>query len=190
MPTLDNAVVYLLGPYGVGKLTIAKELCAETEAILVDNHLINNPILSVIGADGVTALPAQTWDFVGRVREASLQAIEELGAAGRAYVLTNVLDDAPQDRAVFARVELLARRRAALFVPVVLSCDEAENARRVASPERAANHKHTDEASAMERRRTVRPLPVLHANVLKLDTTALSPADSAGAIIRHVAGLR
>ena len=64
MPTLGNAVVYLLGPYGVGKLTIAKELCAETAAILVDNHLINNPILSVIGADGVTPLPAQTWDLL------------------------------------------------------------------------------------------------------------------------------
>jgi hypothetical protein len=183
---MDNAIVYLLGHYGVGKLTVAKALCGLTGARLVDSHLMSNVVFSVIRSDGKTALPAATWDLIAKVREAALEAIETLAPAGESYVLTNALDDTPKDRAWYDRVVLMAERRGALFVPVVVTCDEAENARRIPSPEREANMKHTDVASALERRRTTVSLPVVHPNRMDLDTTLSPPEISAAAILRHV----
>lgn len=187
---MDNAIVYLLGHYGVGKLTVARALCALTGARLVDNHLMNNVVFSLIRTDGKTPLPAATWDLIAKVREAAFEAIETLAPAGASFVLTNALDDTLEDQEWFDRVVLLAERRGALFVPVNVTCEEAENARRIPSPEREANMKHTDVASAMERRRTATPLPVTHPNRLDVDTTRQSPQESAAAILRHVRSLR
>ena len=54
---MNNSIIYLLGHYGVGKLTVAKAICAVTGARLFDNHLINNVVFSLIEADGKTTLP-------------------------------------------------------------------------------------------------------------------------------------
>lgn len=186
---LDNAIIYLIGHPGVGKLTVARALCALSGAMLVDNHLINNVIFSVVRADGATPLPPDTWKLTERVREAAFEAIETLAPPQQNYVLTNVLDDHPVDRAWYDRIVLLAERRGALFVPVIVTCDEAENARRVPSPERAANMKLTDAAAALERRRAVAPLPVVHANRLDIDTTQQPAERAAEAILYHVRSL-
>ncbi len=37
---MNNATIYLLGHPGVGKLTVAKAICAATGAGLFDSHLI------------------------------------------------------------------------------------------------------------------------------------------------------
>jgi shikimate kinase len=42
---MNNTIIYLIGFPGVGKLTIAKELCNETSALLVDHHTLSNPRL-------------------------------------------------------------------------------------------------------------------------------------------------
>ena len=64
-----------------------------------------------------------------------------------------------------------------------LRCDEAEHLRRIDTPERAANLKHTDVAATLHRRKTVASLPVDHPNLLALDTTHLPPAEAAARII-------
>jgi len=45
-----GTLVHLLGPAGVGKLTIARELAPVLKARAVDNHWINNPILGLLGS--------------------------------------------------------------------------------------------------------------------------------------------
>ena len=186
---MDNTLVYLIGHQGVGKLTVARSLCKLTGASLVDNHLIANVVFGVIGADGKTPLPPRTWDLVERVREVAFAAMEELAPARLSYVLTNNLDDTPGDQRWFDRVVLAAERRSALFVPVVLTCDEDENMRRIPSPERAANMKHTDVESARAKRRAVRTLPIDHPNLITVETTSLLPEQSAATILAHVRGL-
>jgi len=186
---MKNVIIYLLGRYGVGKLTIGKALCAATGARLVDNHLINNVIFSLLRVDGKTPFPDGTWERIDQVRELALGAIETLANPEWSYVLTNALDDTPEDRAWYARVETLAARRQALFVPVELSCAPDENMRRIGTPEREAAMKHTDVPSARERL-AVRVLPVEHANLLRLDTTTLAPAQSAARIAQHIASLK
>ena len=187
---MDNTIVYLLGHYGVGKLTVAKALCALTGARLLDNHLINNVVFSLIRADGRTPLPKVVWDHISAIRMIAFEVMEALAPPEFSYVLTNALDeDDPLDRAWYERAVLLAQRRGAVFVPVFVTCDEAENARRIPLPDRAANMKHTDAASAMERRRTRRPLQAAHPNRLDLDTTTAAPEKSAAAIVAHIRAL-
>jgi len=50
-------IVHLIGFPGVGKLTIAKEIVRQrSDFVLVDNHLINNPVFSVVNAGRSRAL--------------------------------------------------------------------------------------------------------------------------------------
>lgn len=53
---MKNTIIYLIGHYGVGKLTIARQICAASDARLFDNHLVNNVVFSLIRADGKTPL--------------------------------------------------------------------------------------------------------------------------------------
>lgn len=54
---MKNTVVYLLGYPAAGKYTIGQIVAGLTGAVLVDNHLIANPVLAVVGADGVRPVP-------------------------------------------------------------------------------------------------------------------------------------
>jgi adenylate kinase family enzyme len=48
-------IVHLIGSPGVGKLTIARKIIRQRpDFVLADNHLINNPVFSVVKADGKT----------------------------------------------------------------------------------------------------------------------------------------
>jgi hypothetical protein len=180
---LNNTIIYLLGHYGVGKLTTAKAICHATGARLLDNHLINNVIFSLINADGKTPLPESVWDAVGKIRTIAFEAIEEIAPREYSYVLTNALTNDPTDQLWFDRAVLLAERREAVFFPVLLTCDEVEHAKRLPTPERKANLKHTDVASGIARRHTVELLPIEHPNFATIDNTSLSPEQTAVRIL-------
>ena len=70
---MHNTIIYLIGHYGVGKLTIARAICAATDARLFDNHLANNVIFSLIRADGKTPLPEGVWDLIDVVRQVIIE---------------------------------------------------------------------------------------------------------------------
>ncbi len=183
---MKNTIVYLIGHYGVGKLTVARAICAATGARLFDNHLANNVIFSLIRADGRKPLPERVWDMIDVIREQALQAMEDLAPADASFVLTNcLLESDPGDRAAYDRVMETARRRDGTFVPVLLAASDAAHAARVGSPERAERLKHTDVASAEHKRRTTELLRVDHPNRLDLDTTHLPPEQAARLIIAH-----
>jgi hypothetical protein len=183
---MNNTIIYLIGHYGVGKLTIGKAICATTEARLFDNHLANNVIFSLVRADGKTPLPEGVWDLIGVVRDQAFKAIEELTPRDTSFVLTNcLLESDPGDHAAYEKVKAVAGRRGNVFVPVLLSASDAAHASRVGSPERAERLKHTDFESAAEKRRREELLRVDHPNRLDLDTTDLPPSEAARLIIAH-----
>lgn len=187
---MENTFIYLLGHYGVGKLTTAEAICAKTGAVLFDNHLVNNVIFSLVRIDGKTPVPEAVWDFVWVVREQAVEAIAELAPEGRSYVLTNALKDDERDRAAYQQIVDLAARRGATFVPVELECSDEENARRIVDPGREVRLKFTDAAIALERKRTAAAIPVSHENLLKLDNTDLSPDEAVEKILAHVESLK
>jgi hypothetical protein len=64
----------LVGFTGVGKLTIAQTLAQLTEAQVVDNHWINDPILRLVTHDSAAPVPEAVWPLVARVRGAVLES--------------------------------------------------------------------------------------------------------------------
>ena len=188
---MNNTIIYLIGHYGVGKLTIARAICAATEARLFDNHLANNVIFSLVRADGKTPLPEGVWDMIGVIRDQAFRAIEELTPPSTSFVLTNcLLESDPGDHAAYEKVKAVAARRGNVFVPVLLTASDAAHASRVGSPERAERLKHTDVDSAAEKRRREALLRVDHPNRLDLDTSTLPPSEAARLIIAHAERLK
>ena len=184
---MNNTIVLLLGYPGVGKLTVARELCALSGAKLLDNHSLLNVVFEMIDADGRTPIPDPVWDEIDVIRDAVFRSIEVAARPGGSFVLTNALIDSDaQDRPIYDRVALLAERRRALFAPVVLVADRDEILRRVPANERAANHKHIDVEGARRFMAANALLPIDHPNLSTLDTTRAPPAETAAAILAHV----
>lgn len=183
---MNNTIIYLIGHYGVGKLTIGKAICAATDASLFDNHLVNNVIFSLLRTDGKTPLPERVWDMIGIIRDQALLAIEELTPPDASFVLTNcLLETDPMDRPIYDKVVRTAERRGNVFVPVLLRASDAAHAARIPSSERAERLKQTDAEGALHKRQTTELLRVDHPNRLDLDTTHLPPAKAARLIIEH-----
>ncbi len=185
---MNNTIFYLFGFPGVGKYTIAKELCAQEPNIrLVDNHLINNPLFSLIRQDGKTLLPKRIWSNAEKIWEAVFDTMVHISPPEYSFVLTNALFDHNQeDHAWFARIQKLAEaERNGLFVPVRLICGVEENTRRIVSAERHARMKETNPESPRRNNEKYKPLMAGHPNLLELDTTSAAPAESAQAILDH-----
>jgi hypothetical protein len=183
---MKNTIVYLIGYTGTGKYTIAKEIAAPTGAVIVDNHLINNPVFSVLAADGKVLLPAAIWPKIEGIRRIVLDTIAELAQPEASFIFTNELyEGKSMDRRWYEDVETLATKRQARLVPVILRCELEEICRRVTSPERAARFKLRNADRTRENIRTYQLLRIDHPNRLELDITNLSPNQAAQAIIAH-----
>ncbi|MGB3337586.1 MAG: hypothetical protein WBA73_10440 [Devosia sp.] len=183
---MNNTIIYLIGHYGVGKLTIARAICAATDARLFDNHLANNVVFSLIRADGKTPLPERVWGMIDVIRGQALLAVEELASPEASFVLTNCLFESdPGDRAAYEQVQGVAKRRGSVFVPVFLTASDAAHSARMAAPERAARLKHTDAISAEQKRHSTELLRVEHPNRLDIDTTDLPPGEAARLIVTN-----
>lgn len=183
---MKNTIVYLIGYAGTGKYTIAKELAALTGAVIVDNQLINSPFFSVVGASGNTPLPAAVWPKIESIRRIVLDTVAELVPPEASFLFTNELyEGKPMDRRWYEDVAILATKRQARLVPVILHCEPEELCRRVTSPERAVRFKERSAYRTRENIRTYQLLRVDHPNCLELEITTLSPIQAAQTILVH-----
>ncbi|MCW5721321.1 MAG: hypothetical protein KIS86_09280 [Devosia sp.] len=183
---MNNTIIYLIGHYGVGKLTIARQICSLTGARLFDNHLANNVVFSLIREDGATPIPDTAWDIIMTIRRQALIAMADIARPEACFVLTNALmEDDPLDRPAFNEVVEVARKRRSVFVPVILSATDAAHAERIPSAEREERLKMTDVAGAALVRARRPLLRIDHPNRLDLDTTTLPPDAAARTIIAH-----
>lgn len=187
------AIIQLIGFPGAGKFTIAKCLAAlqgpgEHRLVVVDNHYFNNPIFGVVDVDGIRPLDTRVWGYVRQVREAVLQAIEELSPANWSFVFTNVLFAGNAgDEAAPGRLAALAEARRGPFVPVLLHCDLDELSRRVVSPERRDRLKMVDADGVREMAQQRALISLAHPNALELDITDVPPEHAARRILDHAA---
>lgn len=190
MPTPPPSAVYqLLGYPGTGKYTVARALVDRLEvggatARLIDNHLVANPVLSLVPAGEDGLMPTAVWARVRAVRAEVMATIEQFTPAAWSLVLTNYWVDVERTAADLAEVVALAERRGSAFVPVLLTCDPDEILRRVVRSDRAARHKLIDPAGA----RTLLAETLLRPpGTLALDVTELAPADAAERIVAYAA---
>ena len=187
MEHLTNTIILLTAFAGTGKYTIGRELAQLTGAKLIDNHLINNSLFTALNADGVTPLPYEIWDKVGRIRDIVYETIRELSPPGLSFIFTmQLFEDEPMDHGAFVNLEQLARDRQSLFAPFRLICDVDELCRRVVNPQRAERMKQIDMESARRRALTKQLLNPTHPNIRTLDVTSTKPLESAKLILKEI----
>ena len=170
-------ILELNGLAGVGKFTIGRIVAGQIGACLIDNHMIYNPALATTEFGS-----AAFFETVRAVRDIVFERVAALPAETPV-----VLTIAPgRNRAWGAEwqqaIRELAHRREAPLFGVHLRCTDAEGARRIATPSRAAMRKLTDPAVIAT---GDRPVLLDHCDdVLDLDVTRLDAGESAAAILR------
>ena len=181
---MTNIIIYLIGFAGVGKLTIAKELSLRMNARIIDNHLINNPILNLIPLDGKTAISSLVWEKIAQIREIVFTAIEEISPKDFNFIFTNeLLESSQQDKDVYQRVAAIAQKRRSLFVPIRLVCDLDELCKRVSSEKRAVQYKMTSIESTKEKYEKESLFSPDHPLTQTIDVTHLSAHETVEQIV-------
>lgn len=172
--------IYLIGFSGTGKYTLAKEL-EKSHYKIVDNHLINNPIFSLLTIGKLTTIPEEAWEAISKIREAVLDYI----ALDREhnYVLTNELLEDESDHQIFNQVKMIAERRKSLFVPIKLEISDNEHEKRMTNPQRLERFKET--RYPVERFKAGL-ISVDHPHLTTLDVTVLTPQQAAEKILETV----
>lgn len=186
---MNNVIVYLIGPPGVGKYSTGKLLAERMPAKLLDNHYWCNPIFEIIEPEGRTPLPPAVWDRTNAVLTAVLETLATLAPPERNYVFTHAIwDDGghPLDFMIAGQILSVAERRKARALVVRLSCGATELAGRIAADDRAKRLKTTDVSQA-ERLAGLEPLTLNHDWTLDLDTTDLSPDAVADVVMAEIA---
>ena len=184
--TYNSTMIYLLGYPGTGKFTIGKEICRLNPYFrLVDNHLINNPIFSIIKADGVTPLPVNVWENVEKIWRVVLDTMVNVSPSDFSFVLTNVLFDGEGDKAWFEKMAQVAMARNAKFVPVLLRISVEEHEKRIDQPDRKLRMKETDPASPKRYALLDNIYVPNHGNLLTLDVSNMSAEEAAVTILNY-----
>ncbi|RYX84661.1 hypothetical protein EON83_08470 [bacterium] len=184
---MKNTVIYLIGLPGTGKYTIAKEIERQSGALVIDNHLINNPIFSVIRADGKTPLPKEIWDYTAAIGDIVREVIVNLAPPEESFIFTNALtEEDPLGLAVYNKVVEVASLRKSIFAPIRLLCDLPTLQQRIVSKNRTERLKMTDAKGIAKLHRDKTILKSNHPNTMSLDVTNLEATEAAQTILTYV----
>ncbi len=137
--------------------------------------------------EGEKRIPQAVWDQIHIIRSAVLDSIKTVAPHDNNYVLTNVLAaDDDVNLKIYKDVEEVAKKRNALFLPVVLHCSAEELKRRVVSLDRAKLHKLVNPDILDEHMKSYDLIKLNHPNALSLDITDILPKDVAKQILEHI----
>jgi len=167
-------ILVLNGYPGVGKLTIGRQLADLLGGRLLDIHSVYNVAFAL--TEFKSPLFRETVEKI----EAIAHDLVLKRPVGEPIVLTTVLTGQSEwADAEWQRMEQLGTLRPP-FCVVHLSCALDENIERITSDARDGMRKPRDPEYARRNHLEQKPLYGLETrNLLKLDTTGLSPADSA-----------
>ena len=170
-------LVFIYGPPGVGKLSVAKELARLTGYKLFDNHV------SIRCAESVFAFGTEPfWRIVGTIRD----LVFEEAAANGVSVVTTFVYSHPQDLPGTERRCASFESRGGRVLLVRLFCAREELERRLPQPGRAEAGKLASVEMFRElltRHDLFSPIPGRES--LEIENTALAPAEVAGLIASH-----
>jgi len=168
-------VVFIHGPAASGKHTIGALVAQALEVPLFHNHLAVDAALALFefGSPGFRRMRAAIWTT----------AFEQAAASDRSFVFT-FHPEASVDPALIEAMVASVRERGGEVVFVELSCSPAAIAQRLGQPSRHRFGKLTD--PDLYRRIEESggfAFPPLPAAALRVDTEALTPEQSAAAIV-------
>jgi len=170
-------LVFIYGPPGVGKLSVATEIARATGYRLFHNHV------SITCAETVFDFGTKPfWRVVGGIRD---MVLEEAAANQVSLIFTFVYSH-PQDAEHVERMCGLVEAQGGHALLVRLACTREELERRLPQPGRV-------EAGKLASLETLRGLlethdlfsPVPGRESLEIDNTRLTPAEVAGLIVSH-----
>ncbi|PNY80097.1 hypothetical protein [Deinococcus koreensis] len=163
------------------------ELARLTGAVLLDNHLFNDAVFKPYGADGLRPITPEIHALASQVRLIGLQAAR-LAPRDVSQIFTSYLTSRPSGPEALTLLRGVAEARNAAYVPVWLDCDLTELERRMTLPERRQRAKLRDSAIL---RRTLGESGRLPPppDAIRIDTSALGPADAARLIASHAGAL-
>lgn len=175
--TAPPALVFLHGPAGAGKLTIARELAALTGFALFHNHLVVDTLLALF--------PFGSPAFVRHRERLWLELMPEAIGAGRSLVFTFTPEktvSASFPAALAHHISLVGGR--VRFAAV--TCSETEIERRISAPSRRDTGKLSDLGTyrrLKSEKAFAYPAPPAEATV---DSTSTPPRAAAALIAAHL----
>lgn len=181
---MKNTIIYLIGGPGIGKQTIAKEIKEKQNFTIVDNHSYTNAIFSI----------SKNYDhpkheeYRLKVHNIVIEAIGDICPESDCFIFTNVISCGEED-SYYRPVEELAKKRRALFIPVLLPCNSIKNKKRIANPFRK-KHLKTIDPNVVDQITALGPPLINHQNLLRLDVTNLSATGVASQIIDYTNNIR
>ncbi|KXG54683.1 uncharacterized protein PGRI_078270 [Penicillium griseofulvum] len=184
MPETPHPLIHINAFPGAGKLTIAKHLVALSANLkLIHNHLLINP------ADAVLHRTQPGYQSLRRALRTAIftSLATEPATFNTTYLFTDFQTTNEQGASVCAEYVQAAKDRGCLLIPIVLTCDEDENVRRMTQLEREKHAKLMD----IELLKIFRKgAPIFEFNdreeFLKIDVTHLQPEEVTRIIWEHV----
>lgn len=173
---MKDVVIYLIGFPATGKYSIAKEICSRNKHIrLVDNHLINNPVFSMLNLDSKIKISTEVWNNVSKVWDVVCDTIIHHSPSNDSFVFTNVLLEGEEvDVDQYKRIKNVADKRGAKFFPVILHCSLGELSKRIVSEGRKERMKMLDIDGLKKYYNEYELIDIKHDNLIVLDNTHLS----------------
>jgi len=189
-PHFENTIVLLMGIAGVGKRTIAQAMFKMDNSFrFVPNDSWVDPILNLLGDEPtiMNTLTSEGWAALEKSSDVIFDTIINVCPKEFNFAITNeLLEGNIWHQNFYKKVELMADKRNAKFIPVRLIADVAVLAKRVVSEDRKNFFKTRDSNMVKERAISSEVLKSKNKNELTLDTTHLSPLESAEKIFQHL----
>ena len=170
-------LIYLHGPPASGKLTIARELAAQTGCGVFHNHLTMEVVKPFFEFDS-----KPFWSLVLELRLTSLRSAQSLGAGTVVYTSCYC----PSDLSFFEEMERVVEAPGGKIWPVYLKCSVAELERRVTDPGRAEYGKLRSVAGLRAQLARWDCVAVPRAHCIAITTEGRTPADCAGEIVARL----
>ena len=170
-------LVFIYGPPGVGKLSVARELSRLTGYRLFDNHVSIDCARSVFDFG-----TPPFWRVVGGIRD---MVFEEAAAHGVSLIFTYVYGH-PQDARHVERMCGFFEAQGGRAQLVRLVCTREELERRLQHPDRSRARKLASLDTFRELTERLDLFsPVVGRESLEIDNTGVEPAEVARLIVAH-----